>query len=127
MQNHGGYEFGSFEEDVIFNDGSCLSANQYLTLLKKSDEALKGLIEYFDNIDEKTMIVFFGDHQPGLASDFYRTVMGEEVNSFIGAEKKHVVPFMIWTNYDTEEETVEITSLNYLSAMMMEKANKENK
>lgn len=122
MQNHGGYEFGSFDEDVIFNDGSCLSANQYLTLLKKSDEALKDLIEYFENVEENTMIVFFGDHQPGLSSDFYKTVMGEEVNSFIGAEKKHVVPFMIWTNYDTEEETVSLTSLNYLSTIMMEKA-----
>ena len=32
------------------------------------------------------------------------------------------LPFFIWTNYDTPEETVDITSLDYLSTMALERA-----
>ena len=32
------------------------------------------------------------------------------------------VPFFIWTNYDSEEEEIERTSLNYLGTMALEKA-----
>ena len=37
-------------------------------------------------------------------------------------EKLYTVPFFIWTNYDTPEETVDITSLDYLSTMALERA-----
>ena len=36
----------------------------YLSLVKQTDPALQGLIDYFSQADEDTMIVFFGDHQP---------------------------------------------------------------
>ena len=122
MQNHGGYEYGGFEEDVFYEGGDYLSVNQYLTLLKKSDDALRELISFFENYDEKTMVVIFGDHFPSVSSGFYKEVLGEANGSFLSEMKKHSVPFMIWTNYDIEEETVELTSLNYLSTIMMKKA-----
>jgi hypothetical protein len=37
-------------------------------------------------------------------------------------EALYTVPFFIWTNYDTPEETVEITSLNFLSTMALQRA-----
>lgn len=37
-------------------------------------------------------------------------------------EALYTVPFFIWTNYDSEEETVPITSLNYLSTMALSQA-----
>ena len=37
-------------------------------------------------------------------------------------ENLYKVPFFIWTNYDSPEEAVEITSLNYLSTMTLERA-----
>ena len=37
-------------------------------------------------------------------------------------EALYTVPFFIWTNYDTPEETEEITSLNFLSTMALERA-----
>ena len=37
-------------------------------------------------------------------------------------EKLYTVPFFIWTNYDTPEENVDITSLNYLSTLTLERA-----
>ena len=35
----------------------------------------------------------------------------------------YTVPFFIWTNYETPEKEVDITSLNYLSTMALERAN----
>ncbi len=122
MQNHGGYEFGSFEEDVVYENADYLSVNQYLTLIKKSDDALKDLITYFQNSDEKTMIVLFGDHQPSLASQFYPEIMKGEETTFQGVQKKHTVPFMIWTNYESNEENVPIISLNFLASKMLKNA-----
>ena len=37
-------------------------------------------------------------------------------------EHFYTVPFFIWTNYDTREEFVEHTSLNFLSTMALERA-----
>ena len=36
----------------------------YLSLLRESDNALRELCEYFKTYDDKTIILFFGDHQP---------------------------------------------------------------
>lgn len=41
-----------------------ISVSQYFSLIKLSDQALEQLIDYFSGADEKTVIVFFGDHQP---------------------------------------------------------------
>lgn len=122
MQNHGGYDFGNFPPKVNYKAGQFYSVNQYLTLLYESDAALKMLIEYFENYDEDTMIVLFGDHQPSFPPEFYNDIMGNEASTFVGVQKKHTVPFMIWTNYDQEEEFIELTSINYLSTIMLEKA-----
>ena len=37
-------------------------------------------------------------------------------------EQLYTVPFFIWTNYDTPEENVDISSLNYLSTLMLQRA-----
>ena len=36
--------------------------------------------------------------------------------------KKHLVPFMIWANYDIKEQEIERISLNYLSALVLKTA-----
>lgn len=37
-------------------------------------------------------------------------------------ENLYTVPFFIWTNYDSGKESVELTSLNYLSTLALESA-----
>ena len=64
----------------------------------------------------------FGDHQPQVATSFYNRVLGTDPAT-AWAEKKQMVPFVLWANYDIpEEEGVEL-SLNYLSALLMDAAN----
>lgn len=126
MQNHGGYTdtYRNFTNNVQMTNGYYSDVNQYLTLVNESDKALEKLVTYFENVDEKVEIVFFGDHQPGLNSDFYRQLNGKGLSGLTLQELQDLftVPFFIWTNYESEEKEVEITSLNYLSTMALEQA-----
>ena len=52
-------------------------AEQYESLIRLSDESLKYLIDYFSKSSEKTLICFFGDHQPALDDDFMDYAYGK--------------------------------------------------
>lgn len=126
MQNHGGYtnRYPNFTNSILFDDGFYSDVNQYLSLIHESDRALEELIHYFESVDEKVEIVFFGDHQPGLSNEFYLKMNGKGLSglSLDELEDLFTVPFFIWTNYESKEQEVEMTSLNYLSTMTLEKA-----
>lgn len=126
MQNHGGYatKYTNFTENYYKVGRSFTDANQYFSLIKESDEALEELITYFSQVEEPVEIVFFGDHQPSLTSKFYKLLNGKGLSGLTLEELQdlYTVPFFIWTNYDTEEEQVEMTSLNFLSTMTLERA-----
>lgn len=126
MQNHGGYgePYDNFDEECYKIGRSYTDANQYLSLVHESDKAVQNLIEYFSKVDDPVEIVFFGDHQPSLNSNFYPLLNGKGMSGLTEDELEalYTVPFFIWTNYDTPEETVDITSLNYLSTMTLERA-----
>ncbi len=126
MQNHGGYTttYENFEENYYKIGRSYTDANQYFSLIRESDEALQELIAYFSQVDAPVEIVFFGDHQPSLTNKFYKLLNGKGLSGLTLEELQalYTVPFFIWTNYDTVEEQIEITSLNYLSTMALERA-----
>ena len=98
--------------------------NQYLSLIHESDKALEYLISYFEQVDEPVEIVFFGDHQPSLSSSFYPYLNGKGLSGLTldELEDLYTIPFFIWTNYESESGQEEITSINYLSTMALERA-----
>lgn len=126
MQNHGGYtdEYANFAENVRMTNGYYSDVNQYLSLVNTSDQALDKLIGYFSNVDQKVEIVFFGDHQPSLNSNFYRQMNGKGLSGLTidELEELFTVPFFIWTNYASETQTDMHTSLNFLSTLVLDKA-----
>lgn len=121
MQNHGGYTdvYPDLSLDVRSGYGSS-QLDQYLSLLRLSDQALEQLVSYFSQVDEKTMIVFFGDHQP--ASGVTSAITDNPLLQ--GALDKnetlrYQVPYLVWANFDIEEKTKADTSLNYLAAQVL--------
>ncbi|MBP3806048.1 MAG: LTA synthase family protein [Oribacterium sp.] len=118
-QNHSGYETW---EDVPKNESAILipatDAQVYLSLVAKSDEAVEELIKHYQNSDEKTMIIFFGDHQPGLGveNDFYI------FNNNVGGLNKYKTEMFIWTNYDSEQVENYQLSANFLPLLILERA-----
>ena len=98
-------------------------AERYLNLTRLTDDALKNLLSYFEGVDDPTVIVMFGDHEPGLPNSFYSSICGKKVGDMTDEEQMDLykVPFIIWANYDIPEEDGIVTSINYLQPMMAEK------
>ena len=74
MQNHSGYAQGWNNLTKTIRLSTQLrtadsSAEQYIALAQASDDALEELIGYYSQVEEPTLIVFFGDHQPPLKND----------------------------------------------------------
>ena len=130
MQNHSGYtgEWTNLPREVWLTgeyEGKFDTVDQYLNLVYQSDQALEELISYFSQVEEPTMICLFGDHQPQVDTEFYNAVLGGEVDFLdaAAAQKKQMVPFLIWANYDIPEAQGVELSLNYLSSLLTETAN----
>ena len=129
MQNHSGYAQGwnnlertiDLPAELSSADGT---AEQYFALARESDEALKELITYYQNLDEPTMVVFFGDHQPPLKNAFYEVLYGKKLSERTTEEvlQQYAVPFFIWTNYDIEERQDVVISPNYLGVLTAQMA-----
>ena len=128
MQNHGGYgpsDDPAFEERIRLTgayEGKYPQVDQYLSLVRYSDEAVEQLVAYFSQVDEPTAIVFFGDHQPNVTSAFYDDLFGNTEAARTREEKqaKLTTPFFIWANYDIEERAGVQISANYLSAYALD-------
>lgn len=114
MQNHIAYNTSS---DIYKNKGYIkgnYSFDQYLSLINDSDTALKEFIEYFSKEEEKTILLFFGDHQPKV------NFVYEETDEWLISQQ---VPYMLWANFDIEEKEGEDISFNYLNTLIYEYAN----
>lgn len=130
IQNHGGYKIseGLVEKKVTITDSAVYEeqAEQYINLVKASDDAIKYFFEYFKNVDEPTVIVLFGDHQPRVGSSFYK-VLNERFNSketsLQRTERMYRVPFVIWANYDIKEQSGINISANYMSSYLLDTIN----
>lgn len=124
IQNHGGYSSSQGLVDTpiqITNDEQYEEeAEQYINLIKTTDMAFQKLTEYFEKVDEPTVIVMFGDHQPSLPTQFYEKLIGKNAEDFTleDTKNRYTVPYVIWANYDIQEEEVDM-SANYLSAYLM--------
>lgn len=125
VQNHGGYigKRGLVDADVQITTPELGTSenNQYVTLARKSDQAFKKLIKYFEKVDEPTVIVMFGDHQPPLSTTFYSTLFGRSTNKLTTEQESdwYSTPYVIWANYDIEEKQNENMSVNYLSSYLL--------
>ncbi len=146
MQNHGGYteQTTNFEELVhvtglpgesataqaagIDVTTAYPKANQFLSLMKYSDDAFRELIDYFQQVEEPTIICMFGDHQPNVENAFVQRLLGVDSLYDMALEqeqKRYVTPFYIWANYDIPEQTIDMLSVNYLSSYVLQTAGVE--
>ncbi len=123
IQNHGGYEDENYETTVQVkgSEGRWPRAEQYLSLTKKSDEAIEYLLDYFEGIDEPVVVLFFGDHWPKLEDGFNQSLL-KGYNVYTDMYR---VPFFIWANYSLEGQEIEAVSLNYLSGLLLRAADIE--
>jgi len=130
IQNHGGYTQAYTPSDAdkvyVTNFEATDSINSYLSLIKVSDNAFKELIEYFSHCDEPTIIAMYGDHQPSFDNKAVEVLEGHKNTSVSGDYGKYYVPYVIWANYDIEEEDttgkLNTLSTNYFASTVFDVA-----
>lgn len=108
IQNHGGYTGGPYDlgESVkVTNFDATDSINTYLSLIKVSDTAFKNLVEYFEKVDEPTIIMMYGDHQPSWDDEAKELLASHPAWSDTMKQNlsAYYVPYIIWANYDIAE------------------------
>ena len=127
MQNHGSYSdlHDNFVPDITVEGVKNNALQQYLSLIKVSDQQLKRLIEYFSEVEEDTIIVFFGDHQPNdyVANQILR-LNGKHTTKLTKEDAllRYKVPYVIWANYDIEEGTKQDMDISFLGANVLKAA-----
>ncbi len=134
IQNHSGYG-GGVDAGVSIEKlgntpkeawGDITDIETVVNLMKISDKALHELIEYFEKVEEPTIICVFGAHQPKLGDNVYDAIMsgsGLTVEEF--EARKYVTPYMIWANYDMDMPQYGDMSANYLGMALLECAGVE--
>ena len=123
LQNHSAYDrwLDVEKADTVMENGSDLYVDTqvYLSLIKASDDEVRQLVETYKYSDEPTMIIFFGDHQPGLpwvAIDEVYTNLDSPLDLFNSK-------FFIWTNYDSPKLHNMGISANYLPWLILDQGN----
>lgn len=124
MQNHSGYTeaYENFSPDIHVAEAESFALDQYLSLMKVSDEAFAELVNYFSKEEEKTILVFFGDHQPNDSIANKITGLNRGNGSELSVEEaklRYQVPYVIWANFDIEEKTGADTDISFLGAELM--------
>lgn len=129
IQNHGGFKDETVETTVQVKDheGQWPQTEQYLSLIRRSDEDLQKLVEYFSKRKDPVVLLFFGDHWPNLETGFLSALLGADANNleFKDLMREYEVPFVIWANYPLEGQKIEQVSLNYLSGLLLRAAGLE--
>ena len=127
MQNHSEYsgELVNFNPEITIDGLGDTLITRYLSLEKITDAAFRDFCDYFSKVDDKTIVVFFGDHQP---TDYVVEPIwkmngknGADL-SFEDMNKRYKVPFVIWANFDIDEASNVETSANYLGNLTLEAA-----
>ena len=125
MQNHSSYTdaYDNFTPGIEVEGSDSFALNQYLSLLRESDRSLEYLISYFEQTNDPTIIVFFGDHQPtnSVVSPIYK-LNDRSVSSLSEEElrSRYQVPYIIHANFDIEETTDLTMSSNYLGVKTLD-------
>ena len=135
MQNHAGYDEGYSTKSYILEDApkagedmsefSDYEKNQvetYLESLHNSDYYLSEFLDELSKMDEKTVVLFYGDHSPGV---FGRVNSAKEAKI---SDLSYYTPYFVWANFDlikTNDEKLETHTPNCLMPTVFELLNLE--
>ena len=130
MQNHSNYggDFDNFDPQIVDkfkNTYSNKYLNKYLSLMYETDQDVASLLSELSQSDRKTIVVFWGDHQPNdyVVRPIYKEYgLDFDNQTYEQQQQRQKTPFFIWANYDIQEQTNVEISLNYLNILLFETA-----
>lgn len=108
MQNHGAYHdkvYPHYDVETrspLLDENSQSLLENYVQGVYHADAAYGMLIDYFQAIDQPTVVVMFGDHLPALGSNYqiYRDLGYLESDTLAGADYLHLfnTPITVYSN-----------------------------
>ena len=130
MQNHSNYggDFDNFDPQIVAkfkNTYSNKYLNKYLSLMYETDQDVASLLSELSQSDRKTIVVFWGDHQPNdyVVRPIYKEYgLDFDNQTYEQQQQRQKTPFFIWANYDIQEQTNVEISLHYLNILLFETA-----
>ncbi|UDE96145.1 LTA synthase family protein [Carnobacterium viridans] len=116
MQNHMSYS-GKYPNTDFSTQGTgnAKEAANYLQDLEYSDDALDDFLTTIEQLPEKTIVVFWGDHLPSFYS--------ESIVETNGSLKMHQTPLIIYSNFAGNEGTLGTISPIYFMNHILTIAN----
>lgn len=131
MQNHGPYEDNRYGETSIKASGELTKSGKQMIETfaegaRDADASLQMLIDHFEQSDEPTVIVFFGDHLPMLGMNYQAYIEG----GFIGhaytdqwaleeVQKMYSTPFVVWSSEGLEAKQVPVLGASFLGSNVL--------
>jgi hypothetical protein len=105
IQNHGGYSNNKvyFKDPVeITSFDSVQALDNYISLIRTTDDALRDFIGYFEKQKDPVIVLFYGDHQPSFDADATEQLTEHSIYKDPAMQKlsRYIVPYFIWANYD---------------------------
>ena len=122
MQNHAPYVAAESREVRITNPAfKSEKVEQYMNYAQASDKAFGELVEYFQKVDDPTLIVLWGDHAPRFPKSYFKKLMNVE-GGFSDEQEMYYnkTPFVMWANYKIEGKDLGDMTNNYLSSYIID-------
>lgn len=97
MMNHGSYDTARYpvlNYKIIGEENALLSANYQS--IHMADKYLGEFLAEIDKLEERTVVLWFGDHAAGILSKYYNSAVKEE------SDLAQLTPYFIYANFDIE-------------------------
>ncbi|AET69965.1 phosphoglycerol transferase family protein, alkaline phosphatase superfamily [Desulfosporosinus orientis DSM 765] len=130
MQAHGPYSSEETEHRIttsgnLTKDSKAILEN-YTETISDVDQSLKLLIQGLEQINQPSIVVFFGDHLPMLGTnyDVYKEAhyFQDEI-TYEDYLNMHSVPFVVWDNFSDKKDKLRLSS-NFLGSYVLKRAEK---
>ena len=112
MQNHMPYEENAYSEHNFSvnakngaNPENAKTIQAYLEGISHSDRAMKNFLSEIKKLNEKTIVVFWGDHWPGIYGEMFE----KELNK----NDIRRTPLFVYSNFKKEKQDLGTSSLIY--------------
>lgn len=114
MQNHTPFSMSNFSSSLEIDVDAKFESTEaedklkaYIKGIYDTDKTIGRLIEYLENSDRPTVLLFYGDHLPSLLETYEETgFINTKTTTNWGTEelyKTHSIPFFIYDNFNLKD------------------------
>ena len=94
----------------------------YINGIYLANEAFAQLASYFEQKNEPTVLVMYGDHMPGFSKEA-KALFNLDGDDLESVRRQYAVPVLMWSNFETKQIVFEGENISYLPQMILEYAN----